>query len=202
MDAIETLMNEHRTIERVCDGLVGFADELRRKETTEKEELGRFVEFIREFADAWHHGKEENILFETMIDHGFPRHGGPVAVMLHEHGIGRGFVATLASKVDMPGAWSAADRHEVADAATGYAELLREHIHKEDAILYPMAESRLPPDALDRVNERCERYEQERSGSGENERLHALADALVARHARASHPSAGPGPHRHGGGCF
>ena len=30
MDAIETLMNEHRTIERVLDALVAFADDLER----------------------------------------------------------------------------------------------------------------------------------------------------------------------------
>ena len=40
MDAIETLMSEHRVIERVLDGLVGFADEMQRKGSTEKDELG------------------------------------------------------------------------------------------------------------------------------------------------------------------
>ncbi|MGD0266766.1 MAG: hemerythrin domain-containing protein, partial [Candidatus Methylomirabilota bacterium] len=38
-----------------------------------------------------HHGKEENLLFKTMVDRGFPRQGGPIAVMLHEHETGRSF---------------------------------------------------------------------------------------------------------------
>ncbi len=85
MDAIETLMNEHRTIEQVLDAMVGFAEEARRRGATEKEELARFVGFVREFADACHHGKEEDILFAAMVAGGFPRNGGPIAVMLHEH---------------------------------------------------------------------------------------------------------------------
>jgi hemerythrin-like domain-containing protein len=197
MDPIETLMTEHRDIERVIDALVGFVDELRRKEATEKEELSRFVEFIRGFADGCHHGKEEDILFESMVRHGFPRQGGPVAVMLHEHDEGRAFVRALAAHAEQGGPWSAADRQAIAEAAYGYAGLLRQHIQKEDAILYPMAEQRLPPEELDRIADLCARFEEEKTGSGEHERYHALGDALVRRYAAASHPAPTP----HGPGC-
>ncbi len=183
MDAIETLMNEHRTIERAIDALVSFADEVRRKTTEDREELSRFVAFIREFADACHHGKEEDILFAAMVQAGFPRQGGPIAVMLFEHDQGRQYVAALAELAAAGAPWSAEDRSRLSDAAHGYAGLLRQHIHKEDAILYPMAEQRLPPDVLERIQEDCERYEEQKTGSGEHERLHRLADELLARHA-------------------
>ncbi len=58
-----------------------------------------------------------------------------------------------------------------------------QHIHKEDAILYPMAEQRLPPEVLERVDADCLRYEELKTGSGEPQRLLALADELRARHA-------------------
>jgi hemerythrin-like domain-containing protein len=187
MDAIETLMTEHRVIERVLDALVAFADDVRRREATDAKELGRFVELIRRFADACHHGKEEDILFVAMVDHGFPRHGGPIAAMLLDHDRGRALVSTLRTRAAQAGEWSAGDRQEIADAAHAYAELLREHIHKEDSVLYPMAERHLPPDAMRRVDEDCERFETETTGAGEHERLHALAEELVASHAPAAH---------------
>ncbi len=183
MDAIETLMNEHRTIERVLDALVGFADETRRKGSTEREELGRFVQFLKEFADAFHHGKEEGILFEAMVANGFPKQGGPIAVMLHEHDQGRQLIGALAAAAEQPGPWTAEHRQTVSDAAHGYAALLHAHIHKEDAILYPMAEQRLPPHLMNRVADECERFESHKAASGEHDRLHALADELIARHA-------------------
>ncbi len=192
MDAIETLMTEHRAIERVLDALVAFADDVRLREATDAKELGRFVAFIRRFADACHHGKEEDILFTAMVDHGFPRDGGPIAMMLLEHDRGRAFVSALRKYAELDGEWSADDRRQIADAARGYAALLREHIHKEDSILYPMAERHLPPDAMRKVGEDCERFEAEKIGAGEHERLHALAEELVARHAPAGDPLDAP----------
>jgi hemerythrin-like domain-containing protein len=187
MDAIETLMNEHRTIERAIDALVSFADEIRRKTTDEKEELGRFVTFIREFADACHHGKEEDILFAAMVEAGFPRHGGPIAVMLSEHDMGRAHVRVLAELSAQEAPWSEGDRQRLAQAAHGFADLLRAHIHKEDAILYPMAEQHLSRAVMARVSADCEAYEARKTGSGEHERLHRLADELVSRHAPLRH---------------
>jgi hemerythrin-like domain-containing protein len=189
MDAIETLMNEHRAIERVLDGLVAFGEEVRRKGTTEKEELARFVTFVREFADAGHHGKEEDILFAAMVEHGFPRDGGPIAVMLHEHDQGRALVAILRARAGQQEPWSDADRQEIAEVAHGFADLLRAHIHKEDSVLYPMAEQHLPPEAMLAVCEACDRYE---SGADAHERLRTLGDELVRRHAPAVHPQEPP----------
>jgi hemerythrin-like domain-containing protein len=200
MDPIETLMNEHRVIERVLDGLVAFAGEVRRKGTTEKDELARFVTFIREFADACHHGKEEDILFAAMVEHGFPREGGPIAVMLHEHDQGRALVGVLKARAGQGEPWSDADRQEIADVSSGFADLLRAHIHKEDAILYPMAEQHLPPEVIDAVGDACERYERDEARAGAHERLHALAEELVRVHAPGVHPASSPPP-RAGFGC-
>jgi hemerythrin-like domain-containing protein len=199
MDAIETLMNEHRLIEQVIDALVGFADEVRRRETTDKQELARFVTFLRDFADRCHHGKEEDVLFAAMVKGGFPRDGGPIAVMLHEHTQGRALIRALAQKSEAPGDWSGTDRQELAEAASGYANLLHAHIHKEDAILYPMAEQHLPAAVIRQVSEDCERFEAERTGSGEHARLHALGEELVARHAHVARRPAAAG--RHAGCC-
>jgi hemerythrin-like domain-containing protein len=183
MDAIETLMGEHRIIEHGIDALAAFADEARRRTADEREELGRFVTFIREFADACHHGKEEDILFKAMVEAGFPSQGGPIAMMLAEHDQGRAFVKQLAELAAAEAPWSPEDRERLAEAAHGYAELLRQHIYKEDTVLYPMAEAQLPPQVMERVNEACERFEVEETGSGEHERLHRLAEDLAERHA-------------------
>ena len=181
MDAIEMLMGEHRIIERVLDALDGFVDEVERRGSSEREELGRFVTFVREFADACHHGKEEDILFAAMVAHGFPREGGPIAVMLHEHDRGRALISVLRGHAEAESAWTDAARREIADAARGYASLLRAHIHKEDAI-------HLPSDAMQEVADACARYEEGPARAGDHARLHALAEELIRVHAAAVHP--------------
>lgn len=184
MNPIEVLMNEHRLIESVLDSLEAYVDRLTPNASVEAADLGRFVQFIRAFADTCHHGKEEEILFATMVANGMPRESGPIAVMLHEHEEGRQLVMTLAEfaahSVD-PG-WSDADRRRIRQTARSYAELLRQHIQKEDGILYPIAVSRLDPATMADINRRFDEFEAERTGPGEHEKLHALAEELIARH--------------------
>ena len=180
MDAISLLMDEHQTILRALDALDAYAGEVSRG-GGDPAELGRFVRFIREFADARHHGKEEDILFAAMVRAGFPREGGPIAVMLMDHDAGRAHVAAMARFVD--GApWSDADRAAIVAAASGYADLLRSHIMKEDQILYPMAQHRLPEAVMEQVDRDCATFEARQVAAGADA-LKDLARDLVQRHA-------------------
>ena len=182
MQPIEVLMNEHRAIEAVIDALEIYADNLCAGRTADPADLSRFVEFIRGFADQCHHGKEEDILFAAMVEHGFPQDGGPIAVMLDEHEQGRKYVRSLADAAKDPELWQEQDRQRIRQAADGYAALLRQHIQKEDEILYPMAQSLLGDSSMDAIGIRFEQFEQKETGAGEHERLHALGDELVLRY--------------------
>jgi hemerythrin-like domain-containing protein len=181
MDAIDLLMEEHQIILRALDALEAFVAK-EAQGGDERPELGRFVRFIRDFADARHHGKEEDILFEAMVAAGFPRDGGPIAVMLMDHDAGRAHVAAMAAKAEQAGPWTERDRAEAVAAAHGYSELLRGHIFKEDRILYPMARQRLPEEALRQVDRECAAFEANQVAAG-GDSLRSLASDLVARHA-------------------
>ena len=181
MEAIEILMSEHRTILAAIEALTAFADAARRG-VEDHAELGRFVRFIQSYADAHHHAKEEGVLFEAMIEAGFPRQAGPVGMMLHEHDLGRQYVAVLSALAGKAGPWTAEDREELDAAANGYAQLLRNHIHKEDAILYPMAEQRLSGALAFQVETGCAQMEARAAASGLRGELEALGRDLVARH--------------------
>jgi hemerythrin-like domain-containing protein len=180
MDAIETLMAEHQQILAAIDALEGFAGEVRRG-AGDAAELGRFITFIREYADAHHHAKEEDLLFTAMVEAGFSRDSGPIGVMLHDHAEGRQHVGVLVEVAAAPAPWSAADRERLHAAALGYADLLRAHIQKEDGILYPMAEARLPAALRARVDAAAAAHDSRQAASGVLPRLEALGASLVAR---------------------
>jgi len=180
-NAIELLMTEHRLIESVLDALDAYANALERGDGYERSDLARFVTFAREFADDKHHQKEEKILFTTMQDHGFPRGAGPVAVMEYEHGVLRNFVATLAD-VASTADWASDETTRVIQAARSFARMLRQHIDKEDTILYPMSMSAIPAPAFETINQRCAEVERQLADSGATERLEALAAELTDRY--------------------
>jgi hemerythrin-like domain-containing protein len=144
--AIELLMNEHRLIEQVLGSLETLVVEVEGGLNLERPVLADYGVFFREFADALHHGKEEDVLFARMAERGFSRESGPLAVMLHEHGAGRAHVAVLREAGQGDGALSGVEVQLVVEHASAFVPLLRAHILKEDRILYPMAVRFLPPE--------------------------------------------------------
>ena len=139
MDPIEMLKKEHRVIEQVLDALGAWAHQVVHDNLDGRAELARFTRFFREFADACHHGKEENILFTTMVGHGFSKDDGPISVMLSEHEQDRELVGTLLELADSAKPWSATERQRLLATVHAYCAMLRQHINEEDSVLYPMA---------------------------------------------------------------
>lgn len=134
------LRGEHRVIERVLDVLAELVGHSDRGEGHETDSLSRCVEFFRHYADACHHAKEENLLFPVLEARGVPREGGPIGVMAHEHKIARQLTKEMGEAL---AGFSAGTREAAArfcQTAKQYIELLRNHIHKEDNILFAMGD--------------------------------------------------------------
>ncbi|HJN91221.1 MAG TPA: hemerythrin domain-containing protein [Dehalococcoidia bacterium] len=175
------LMTEHRLIERVLDSLLLCANELSAGAAVERGDLARFTEFIQEFADRGHHAKEEQVLFDVMASCGFPLGGGPLAVMLAEHDEGRQMTGVIVASAQATGGWSPPEVGELVHTAGALRGHLRQHILKEDQILYPMAMNALPAEAMAEVAERCEAFQSAWEASGEAGRLLSLGKALHSR---------------------
>ncbi|NUQ56949.1 MAG: hemerythrin domain-containing protein [Candidatus Paceibacter sp.] len=132
----QILSDEHKNILTVIDSLLRKCDGLEGGEEINDDFFRRAIEFIRKYADKFHHAKEEDVLFVKISGHS-RMHCDPTKQMLHEHEIGRGFVK------GMEEALGKNDKKSLCENARGYGELLREHIFKEDNILYPMADEAL-----------------------------------------------------------
>ena len=152
MNAIDYLMDEHRTLESVLGAMETWAESL---DTRSADENGRqldiFASFLRDYVDPVHHQKEERILFEALIDHGFPRDIGPVAAMRREHDECRALVQRMTSLAGSAHQWTADDQESLRGVVFGYIEHLSHHIFKEDNVLYPVAASQLPAERLARM---------------------------------------------------
>jgi len=177
---IDVLMSEHRLIEQVLGSLESFAIAVEGGLAVERPLVSDYAGFFRGFADAYHHGKEEDILFQRMIERGFPTESGPLAVMLHEHTQGRARVAVLRQVGQAEGEVDAAERAALLSSANEFIPLLRQHIIKEDRILYPMALQMLTGPELDQMETAFEAFEKRLSGDATEERLRAVADRLTS----------------------
>lgn len=139
----EVLRAEHQVILRVIGVLQLLVIRSEQGEGFENESLRRCVEFFRHFADACHHAKEEDLLFPALEEHGMPREGGPIGVMLYEHKLARAFTKTMGEALDVCDEGDAGGEGLFREAAKGYIELLTDHIGKEDNCLFPMGDKAL-----------------------------------------------------------
>ena len=178
MKATEILMAEHQVIERVIGTLEKAADMLENGQTVRPTFFVDAAEFIKGFADGCHHVKEEQVLFKTLGDYGLPSQGGPVGVMLYEHEEGRKYTRGMREAAIKLDGGDKAAQAAVVQNARAYSKLLRQHILKENNVLFPMADKLIPADEQDRVYEGFEQVEHEETGEGVHEKYLALAERL------------------------
>ena len=166
----DALRDEHRLILRALALLASAADRLAAGRALPEGWWDRLIGWLRAFADLNHHAKEERYLFPALAKAGVPSEGGPVAVMLAEHVEGRGFIRAME-------AGSASSR---AETARRYVQLLRDHIEKENGVLFPLAEAVLEERAQQALAREFETVEAELGRDASIERAEAEVERLEA----------------------
>ena len=177
-------MEEHRVIEKIADVLVNVSAKLREGEEISLNDLESIIDFIRVFADKCHHGKEEGVLFPMLMEKGMPRQSGPIAVMLYEHERGREAVRMMREGLDMLVSGNNEGVSIFSKGATAYASLIREHIMKEDEILYVMARNLLDDSDMESMMKKFVNVERKIVGEGVHEKYIALAEKLWSKYVR------------------
>jgi len=170
--ATKVLREEHEAILKMLDVLQATAERMETGAAISLDLLHDLHEFFTVFADRCHHGKEEDLLFPLLEQKGLPRIGGPVGCMLSEHDEGRHLVQSMGRNSEACSQGDPRARKAWAEAAHAYAQLLRNHIWKENEILFKMAEQIMSADEQTKVFAEFEKVEEEKLGAGTHARLH------------------------------
>lgn len=161
INSIELLVSEHENIKQALAVLRATSLRLMKSEAVDLSDLRDLVAFIREYADAIHHGKEEAFLFQEMVSElgqagtHLIRNG-----MLVEHDLGRLYVsdldaAILALEVDD----CDSNRLDLIVAAGSYIKLLERHIEKENAAVFTFGDRALSDEAKHRIEKATNAFE-------------------------------------------
>lgn len=175
--ATDILMDEHRGIEKMLSAMERAIPKLETGDTAPVPMFAQGVDFLRGFADRCHHYKEENHLFPLLELKGVAVGGSPIGELLGEHEQGRALIRAMDEAVKRVEAGDKAALKDLASSASGYCQLLRAHISKEDALL-KSADTSLAPSEQDSLAETFERVEVEIMGVGTHERYHHMLDSL------------------------
>jgi hemerythrin-like domain-containing protein len=172
MGALDQLRKEHQVILRVAqrmeEAVCGRTDR-----PASEAFLRAAVDFVRVYADANHHGKEEGALFEMMRRN--PRLAGMAAVLAEEHVDGRAMIGGLEQALD------AHQDEAVRHAALTYVSYIRAHIAKEDGMIFDAAENELTAGEAAELDRAFADVEADALGTGGLSRLLARLDATALR---------------------
>ena len=178
MLATDELKQEHRIIERMLTVIDAAAYKQRLGRDLPPHFFPLVVDFVRNFADRCHHGKEEDNLFPAMEKRGIPGQDGPIGMMLVEHDRGRLYVRDMEEAGNCFASGDVAAVKAAIGNAVGYSELLRQHIYKEDSILYKIADQVLTASDDKELMARFAEVERERMGPGKHAEYLKLVEEL------------------------
>ncbi len=169
------LGEEHGGIMLMLKIMEKVAERLHKGQSVKKEHMKKIIEFLVNFADRCHHGKEEDILFPILAKK--PSNRKLVNELLGEHKAGRDFVRGISESFDTykPGS---PDAIHIAVNTEGYIRLLTEHIRKENTVLFPRADRELSRRLQEKIEERFEKFERDVIGPGKHEAYHGWLTEL------------------------
>lgn len=172
MKPTKILSEEHKNILKVVAALEKECAALESGKQLDKEFIRNAIDFIRNYADKFHHAKEEDILFKEFCKKEEELHCNPVGQMLYEHDLGRGYVKGMEQGIEEN------DKEMVIKNGKEYVQLLQEHIMKEDNILFPMADQVLNEEAQASISKKFKEAENKKFKKGTKERYIAFAGKL------------------------
>ena len=168
--ASEDLIKEHEGILfglKILEKMVNMVKENKKLEIKDVKDI---INFFKLFADKCHHGKEEGILFPSMEKSGIQNKNGPIGQMLAEHTEGRNYISEMTESLNN----DSLKVENFIHGATNYIRLLQSHIIKENTILFPLGDKKIPITEQNQLLIAFENHEEKVMGKGTHEKLHEM----------------------------
>lgn len=143
--ALEILYNEHSVIKSVISlrkkiSALSVSDPAKFREI-----ISVLVDFFRNYADKYHHYKEERLLFPLMCERNELLESSIVQEMLDNHSDFRSLVKQIETAAD------SGNYDQSCSQLNKYTEMLLDHIAVEDEELFQMAETLFDADELEKL---------------------------------------------------
>lgn len=137
MTPIAPMMIEHRLIEKILPVIDAVKGEMERTGKVKPAAVAAIVDFFRTYGDEVHHGKEEKIYFHELAKKKIPpAERALMEELIREHEQARGIIRALSGALDRYEKGDDAARVDIENILGKLPVLYREHIRKEDRVLF------------------------------------------------------------------
>ena len=143
MNITQALVNEHVIILKGLSLLTIARDKIERNEHPLKEFFEKAVPFFRNYADKYHHYKEEFLMFgflaqkkEGQLDH-------EIGSLRHQHEVGRECISRIEKSINGYAMGNEIATTSLLQNLASFISILSRHIYREDNLFFPMVEQEL-----------------------------------------------------------
>lgn len=168
--ASQDLSQEHDAILVTLNILEKICTSMKSKKKTDFSDIQQIIDFIRVFADKCHHGKEEKYFFPALEEAGVVKDKNQIGEIILEHELGRELIRKMQKSVSC----NFIDTHKFISSSNTYISTLRQHIEKENTVLFPLADSGLSPEKQQELLRNFQAFEDNIIGRGRHDALHHL----------------------------
>lgn len=181
MDVTRILMSEHRVTEQVLRALEEMNLQISEGHSFDSDDAHAFIDFFSSFTDFYHRQKEERFLFPAAESCGIPTKSGLIGGLTSDHRYGRALFVDMESVIEQAAAGDETSASVFGATASAYVQLLRSHVIREEAELFPLLEKVLTEEIKESMLRGFEQLDiKEWSGHSHDHYLE-LADALAER---------------------
>lgn len=185
----EHLRKEHEEVKRMLDAFARFLDDLEEREVEDSREASGFIDFLGEGLFQKHEEKEEGILLPELARMGLSWSDGALAHVRQEHRQGRYFFRSLRQAMRQGEKWSKDDRAHFLSIAREWIHFVRQHMEREERILFPYVDGNVESDADARLTRDFEQTDREYDEMSDSQMLRDAMDAFLERHPPLREPS-------------
>ncbi len=143
MLATKILTAEHGVILQVLKSLDQVQVAMEQDKHPSRKLLEKAIAFFQNFADRFHHFKEEYLMFGLLAQKEAGRLDLHMGALRYGHELCRGYIREIAQALDAYAEGDEMATLTILGNMAAYTTVLRHHIHMEDHLFFPMVEKTL-----------------------------------------------------------
>jgi len=181
MTATENLISEHKDIIELLGIMSKISKNILLNDVFYTSDVEDIIDYLKHFIEKSHHRKEE-IFYPILSNIDLPNDKEELSVMLYEHALARNFLKDINNCVVNCKIGNSFSQELLAESMMKYVFLIKNHIKKEEKIIFPMANKVLTEEEQEEINKQFEKIEQSIIHHDMREHYHRLLDKLKMKY--------------------
>jgi len=182
MTPTENLIKEHEEINELLDIMSKIALKIKSKDVFYPTDVEEIIDYLIIIIDKSHHGKEDEVFYPELISSGIPKETAPLSIINYEHTLAHRYLKDISSCVVNCKIGNDFSGELLADSLTNYVVVIKNHIQREEEIIFPIANEVLSSEKQNEISQRFEDIEQKNISLSFFDRFNKLLKKLKVKY--------------------